>query len=370
MAEYYSNSISRKRRRQRKSYSGKEFALILLDVVVSVLMLVLIAASVIAIICQYISPVKSGVLSIVALGAPIIYLLDIVTMFYWMVRWRWYRAATMMVVVVVGLFYLPRYYKFELDRKYDTSFVERHFTKVMTYNVLEGKAEELPAYIAKNNPDILCLQEMVDLSNLEVLCDKYNTTKRDGDGVGNQIFTRYRIIRSGEIKGVHRRNGVWADLRVKDDTVRVVALHLQSTSIRPEDTHFIEGHQYLVDSEREERLRSIVARLVENNCKRAEQAEAVAQFLGTSPYTTIVCGDFNDVPLSYTYNTITKGVEDTFSKMANGFAYTYNTLYGLLRIDNILVSPQVEVVSYEVDDKVQFSDHFPVVVRVKFNKTL
>ncbi len=370
MAEYYSNSISRKRRRQRKSYSGKEFALILLDVAIFVMMLGLISASVIAIICQYISPVKSGVLSIVALGAPIIYLLDIVVMFYWVVRWRWYRAVAMMAVVVVGMFYLPRYYKFELDRKYDTSYVERRFTKVMTYNVLEGKDEELPAYIAQNNPDILCLQEMVDLANLEVLCDKYNTTKQDGDGVGNQIFTRYRIIRSGEINGLHRRNGVWADLRVKEDTIRVVALHLQSTSIRPEDTRFIERHKYLVDSEREERFRSIASRLVENNRKRAEQAEVVAQFLATSPHTTIVCGDFNDVPLSYTYNTISNGVEDTFSKMATGFAYTYNTLYGLLRIDNILVSPSVEVVSYEVDNTVQFSDHFPVIVRVKFNKTL
>ena len=272
--------------------------------------------------------------------------------------------------MVLGMFYLSRYYKFELDRKYDTSYVERYFTKVMTYNVLEGKSEELPAYFAKHNPDILCLQEMVDLPNLELLCDKYNTTKRDGDGVGNQIFTRYKIIRSGEIKGVHRRNGVWADLRVKDDTVRVVALHLQSTAIRPEDTHFIEGHQFLVDSLRDERLRSIVARLVENNRKRAEQAEAIAQFLEVSPHKTIVCGDFNDVPLSYTYNTITEGVVDTFSQMADGFAYTYNTLYGLLRIDNILVSPTIEVVSYEVDKKAKFSDHFPVVVRVKFNKTL
>jgi endonuclease/exonuclease/phosphatase family metal-dependent hydrolase len=74
------------------------------------------------------------------------------------------------------------------------------------------------------------------------------------------------------------------------------------------------------------------------------------------------------VPLSYTYNTIANGLKDTFSEKANGFAYTYNTSYKLLRIDNILVSPSVEVVSYEVDNKVDFSDHYPVISRVKLNK--
>ena len=370
MAEYYSNSISRKRRRQRKHYSGKEFAIILLDVVVSVLMLALIAASVIAIICQYISPAKCGALSIVALGAPVIYLLDIVTMFYWIVRWRWYRAVVMMAVVVTGLFYLSRYYKFELDRKYDTSFVERHFTKVMTYDVSEGKTEELSAYIAKNNPDILCLQGVVEGADLDLLYNEYNTPKNSSNNSVNQIFTRYKIIRSGEINELPRRSGIWADLRVKDDTVRVVALHLQSMSVRPDENLAVEADQEPIEGEREERLRSVMARLVENSCRRAEQAEVVAQFLNTSPYTTLVCGSLNDVPLSYTYNTITEGLEDAFSRGANGFIYTYNTRYGLWRMDNIFVSPWIEVVSYEVDNKVQFSDHFPVVVRVKFNKTL
>ena len=330
-------------------------------------MLLLLFSTVTAIVCQYVSPEKSGVLSVIGLGAPIIYLLDIVLMFYWVVRWRWYRATVMIATVVLGLFYLSRYYKIEIDRKYDTSYRERLYTKVMTYNVREGKSEGLAQYIGKHNPDIICLQEMFGLENLALLHEKYKSTKRDGDGVGNQIMSKYRIIRSGEIEGLDRKSAVWADLKVKDDTVRVVSLHLQSTSIRQEDTHFLEKHQYIADKEREGKLRSIVSRLVENNCKRAVQSEKVAEFLDSTPYTTIVCGDFNDVPLSYTYNNIADNLDDTFSKMADGFAYTYDTEYRLLRIDNILVSPSVEVVSYEVDNEVDFSDHYPVISRVKLN---
>ena len=371
MAEYYSNSISRKKRRKSRVYSGKTLALFLLDVVATLVMLLLVFSTITSIVCQYVSPEKSGVLSTIALGAPIIYLLDIVVMFYWVVRWRWYRASVMIVVVLVGLLYLPRYYKFDFDRHYDTSYIERRYTKIMTYNVLEGKNPDLVAYIEEHNPDILCLQEITTSGEgWEALSAKYQTTyKSIGSAANNQILSKFRILRSGEIEGLPRKNGVWADLRVKDDTVRVLSLHLQSTSIRPEDTQFLEKHEYIRDKERDTKLRSIVERLVENNRKRAEQAECVADFLSQTPYKKVVCGDFNDVPLSYTYNVIANGFDDTFSKMADGFAYTYNTRYHLLRIDNIFVSPSVEVISYEVDNEIDLSDHYPVISRIKMEHT-
>ena len=127
MAEYYSNSISRKRSRKRKVYDGKTLALRLLDILATVVMALLIFGTFVVLICQYITPEKSGVLSVVALGAPVIYLLNIVLMFYWMVRWKWWRATAMVIVVFVGLFYVSRYYKLEVDRDYGTSYIERRY---------------------------------------------------------------------------------------------------------------------------------------------------------------------------------------------------------------------------------------------------
>jgi endonuclease/exonuclease/phosphatase family metal-dependent hydrolase len=173
-------------------------------------------------------------------------------------------------------------------------------------------------------------------------------------------------VRKGEIEGLSTSAGIWADVRIKSDTVRVIGLHLKSTSIKPEDTKFLESHEYLLDSDRDSKLRSIAGRLSENNRKRAVQAKIVEEFIENSPYKVIVCGDFNDVPLSYTYQTIAKRLNDAFSEMAVGFAYTYNTRYKLLRIDNILVSPEIEVASYEVDNKVDLSDHYPVIARLTF----
>jgi endonuclease/exonuclease/phosphatase family metal-dependent hydrolase len=369
MADYYSNSYGGRKRRKKLSLDSKSLAMMLLDAFVTLAMLLLIFCTITAIICQYITPEKSGILSVIALGAPVIYLLDIVVMFYWIVRWRWYRATAMIVVVLVGFFYASRYYKLDIDRQYEVTYKERRFTKILSYNLCDGRAEGLPKYIRKHNPDILCIQEMNTVcDNWAILSEGYQNTASKLEDMGNYILTKHRIIRCGEIKGLSLRNGMWADLKIKDDTVRVVNLHLQSTSIRPEDTQFLEKHEYILDRDREVKLRSIVDRLVDNNCKRAVQAQQVADFLKLSPYTTVVCGDFNDVPLSYTYNLISHNLEDAFSRCAEGFAYTYNTRYGLLRIDNILLSPWVEIVSYEVDTEVDYSDHYPVISRVKFNQ--
>lgn len=369
MADYYSNDISRKKRRRGGTrFSTKDLVKWLLDATMTVLMVVLLFFTITAIVCQYVSPEKSGLLSVVALAAPIIYLLDVVTMFYWVVRGRWYFTITMLLMVFVGAFYISKYYKLEVDRKYDVTYKESRFTKVMSYNVCEGRKSSLLDYISSHRPDILCLQEIAtNTDHWTSLIGQYNSTYDKFPYSSNQILSKYKIIRKGEIDGLHPMNGVWADLRIKNDTIRVVNLHLQSTAIKVEDTRFLESHKYLVDKERESKLRSIVSRLVENNRKRALQAKSVADFLGKSPYRVIVCGDFNDVPLSYTYHTISKGLDDSFSKMADGFAYTYNTRYKLLRIDNVLLSPSIEVASYEVDNEIDLSDHFPVITRLKFN---
>lgn len=368
MADFYSDGLGRSRHREVKSRSRGEFWMFILDVIITVAMLLLLFASLTILICQYVSPAKSGVLSVIALGAPIIYLLDVAVMLYWIVRMKWFRASAMALIVVVGLFYLSRYYKLEIDRAYETKYSERKYTKVMTYNVYEGVKDGLFDYIATHNPDILCLQEINENSyNWMALEEMFGNTTINRSAIsGNQILTKYRIVRKGEIEGLSTSAGIWADVRIKSDTVRVIGLHLKSTSIKPEDTKFLESHEYLLDSDRDSKLRSIAGRLSENNRKRAVQAKIVEEFIENSPYKVIVCGDFNDVPLSYTYQTIAKRLNDAFSEMAVGFAYTYNTRYKLLRIDNILVSPEIEVASYEVDNKVDLSDHYPVIARLTF----
>ena len=57
--------------------------------------------------------------------------------------------------------------------------------------------------------------------------------------------------------------------------------------------------------------------------KRAKQADLIEASINTSPYPVIVCGDFNDTPCSYAYNTISTTLKDAFVESGNGFGRSY-----------------------------------------------
>lgn len=369
MAGYYKESFGR-RGYQRKKKRTKSVWTVLADWTMYLVSFLLICTTVTILAMHYTPPQRMWVLPVLTLFAPIIYILDIAAMLYWIIRWQWRPALCVGAFVIIGIFYLPLYYKIDLARKYSTKYVERNFTKVVTYNIANGNNSELVDYVRSLRPDIVCLQEYLTDADEKwrALGDEYRSTISDGNDFSCEIFTKYRIVRQGEIDSLGRYTAVWADLRIADDTVRIVSLHLQSTSIHPEDTQFIQHHEYIYDTDRENKLRSIVSRLAENTRKRAVQVEQIRRFIDGTPYKTIVCGDFNDVPLSYAYHSIAKGLDDTFSKAGDGYSHTFDGYFRLLRIDYTLVSPEIETISYESTDSVAYSDHYPVVTRLKINK--
>ncbi len=370
MAEFYNNGLGRRKHNRTKKKGGKSIWLVLTDAVATVITVLLACATGLIIAMQYIDPAGMWVLPTLTLCAPIIYILEIAASLYWIIRWKWRFAAFAILFVAAGSTYLPLYYKIDLTRRYDSKYVERNFTKVVSYNVANGNNPELVEYIEQMKPDIICLQEFLteDDSKWDALGKDYRTTVSGDSQFSCEIFTRYPILHQGQIDSIPRYNAVWADLKISDDTVRVINLHLQSTAIRPEDTQFIQHHEYIFDNERENKLKSIISRLAENMRKRAVQATEIRRFIDASPYEMIICGDFNDVPLSYSYHRIAEGMKDTFTEAGNGYSYTFDGYFRMLQIDHILVSPDIEVISYEVDNSATYSDHYPVITRLKINK--
>jgi endonuclease/exonuclease/phosphatase family metal-dependent hydrolase len=370
MADTYKKSFSSGHKVKRSR--GASFWLTVADIMVYPLMALLFAATFVCLLTPYVMPATLGWLSVIALGAPIIFLLDIVVMFYWVIRWRWWHVAISGIVVVVGLFYLPRYYQIEPSQERNEKIVERRFIKVTSYNVANGNNEALVDSIERLSPAILCVQEYLSdgRNKWSRLSPRYSSTLSTHNDFSCEILTRYKIIRHGEIDSLTRYNAVWAGLRLNDDTVRVINTHLHSTSIRKDDSPFIQQHQYIYDTERDAKLRSIVTRLRDNNINRSRQVDIIRAFIDRSPVEkVIVCGDFNDIPLSYTYSTLADGMLDTFREAGRGYTYTFDGFFRLMRIDYILCSPQFEVTTYDVDSGWKFSDHYPVTVRLKLETT-
>ncbi|HON55375.1 MAG TPA: endonuclease/exonuclease/phosphatase family protein, partial [Bacteroidales bacterium] len=81
--------------------------------------------------------------------------------------------------------------------------------------------------------------------------------------------------------------------------------------------------------------------------------------MSKSEYPAIICGDFNDTPMSYTYHILMKGMKDSFRESGRGFSATYSYLWPMLRIDYILYPEKFWSMSH-ITQKVPYSDHYPV----------
>lgn len=362
MADYYKTSYTSSggRRRNQRSAAG-----LFVDILVGVVTLVVVALFITTLFVPTLDPRECGEISTLGLVAPFIYVIQTLLMFYWIVRWRPFVAVPMIIISLMGVFQLSLFYKLELRRVYTESNLRPKYDKkalnVVTYNVRsfiddngERCIDSLVNVIKALNPDILCLQEMGFSEIADSLLEPLRPMPRSLSRVNLSpaIYSRYPIIKASRIDTM--KNYVWADIVIKkdktrEDTIRVFNNHLHSTAIRRDDNSYIENHEYLEDDSLG-KVKSMINRLTVNNRERAFQADTLAKIVAESPYPVIVCGDFNDTPVSYTYRTVARDLNDSYRKVGRGYSHTYRGFFDMLRIDYILCSDEFEPLSYEVVD--------------------
>ena len=92
----------------------------------------------------------------------------------------------------------------------------------------------------------------------------------------------------------------------------------------------------------------------------------ILENIGHSRHPVIICGDFNDTPLSYAYHRLSKGRKDSFKEAGKGFAATFAPLWPLLRIDYILFPKEFSGISHHTP-RINLSDHYPVIAETGYN---
>lgn len=353
----------------------------IVDLVMTVLSAAVAVTMVVTFFVPYVNPARVWFFPVLGLAAPAIYVATVILALYWIIRWRWLRAGVLLLLVVAGLFRVSLFYRPEFRRVYGGDAYDRAAFKVMTYNVRsfynnQGKAsvEEVLRLIDEVDPDIICMQEFnarlaEQYDGFELLGERYETavfgrTEAPDSAYAAPmlVLSKYHILRSGTV--LTPRSAVWADVLMGDDTIRIFNNHLRSTAINASDNEFITNRLFLTDTAREEKFRSIVRRYRENSILRAAQVDSIAGVIDATRTRRIVCGDFNDTPMSYVYRTMARGLEDAFSECGSGYSHTFRGFFNTLRIDYILRSEGFETLSYEVPD-VDYSDHHPVVVRLR-----
>jgi endonuclease/exonuclease/phosphatase family metal-dependent hydrolase len=238
----------------------------------------------------------------------------------------------------------------------------------------KSKDNEVLKYLLTQDADIICLQEVDVYKNPEFLTlaevrhslgakypysyidfSVYNNRRQ----FGNMVWSRYPLINKKTVDYEIRSNlSSRCDVVIGEDTLRLIVNHLESNRFTSTDMTINDGSKY-------EDIRNSAKRIghkwTKARNRRRGQARAVRKEIDNSPYPVIVVGDFNDIPLSYTYYTISKGLHDAWLETSWGKWGTTFKLKGSfgVRIDYILCQNPLVPVQCTVKETTG-SDHSPV----------
>ncbi|MCK9448462.1 MAG: endonuclease/exonuclease/phosphatase family protein [Bacteroidales bacterium] len=268
---------------------------------------------------------------------------------------------------------------------------EESTLSITTYNLhgyrgFNSKPEEMSpviginSYLADNSQDIICLQEFrawsgnleADIQSVKQMTGlKYHYTNMYWDKGGKQtdsylIMSRYPIVNQGVVKAFNQRNiGVYADIVVSGQSIRVFSIHLASFGLEEDQIAMIGEAANMEMTKVKTHGRSLISRLTTHFELRYFEYEALVHLLSNYSGPVLVCGDFNETPASFIYRTMRNlGYADTHTQTGNYFGTTYGGKLPFLRIDYVFHSKDFIAITSEVDP-LNWSDHYPLRVGVK-----
>ena len=124
--------------------------------------------------------------------------------------------------------------------------------------------------------------------------------------IGVATLSKYPIIEKRNIDFHADFNlSIYTDIVINGDTIRVVNNHLESNRITAKDMKRTDELRSSFSSEKLSSVTKYLSRKLSVAYRvRAKQADLIATLIEESPYKVISCGDYNDVPASYTYSKV------------------------------------------------------------------
>ncbi len=288
-----------------------------------------------------------------------------------------------LIVLLLGINHIRDFYGFK-NKEIESSSDNK--LKVMSYNVRmfdlykwsgeQNAGNKIFNIIKEEDADIICLQEFYSNKNnnwQDKIIDAQQTkdyiiSSRKGSSYsGNAIFSRYPIINHGYVDiGSTNQKCIYVDIEKGNETVRVYNIHLASIHLSGLDYEFMKNLDFDNREENIEGVKGIGSKLLLAYKNRSREVDAIVPHIKKSPNNTIVCGDFNDTPVSYSYRKIKGENKDAFIEAGFGIGNTYAGNLPFFRIDYIMHSPELESINYKRIEK-DYSDHYPVSATFTWN---
>lgn len=244
---------------------------------------------------------------------------------------------------------------------------------LLTYNValfnFNTQTRAILNEILLADADIVCLQEFGFFRENDkrdivfaTLREKYpykhvwykNQFAKSETGVCT--FSKYPIVNKKKIQYDSKNNiSIYSDIVIGKDTIRVMNNHLESNKLSDKERE--QFNKIEANKETLNLMERISQKYSFANQTRAQQAEVIAKERDKSPHKTVICGDFNDVAMSYVYETIRGEMKDVYLETQTGLEYTFSEGFLRSHIDHILIDPSFVAKNCEIKHNSKLSDH-------------
>lgn len=313
----------------------------------------------------YISPKTFKYGPVITLGTPILLIINLCAVIYWVVKLK-KQFILSFLVLAIGYNHIHALIKFKEKKVFLNDDV-----KIMSYNVrLFNKFkwtkqteidQKVESFIKEKQPDILVFQEYFKSTELfksyKYKFIKYNIHSQNKN-VGMAIYSKYPILNRGDLAFESPfNNSIFADILIKSDTIRIYNTHLHSIGLNLEKDNF--------GSQTPEHL---VKRLSNTFEKQFNQVQKITKHQKESPYKNIILGDFNNNAFSWVYNELSEDKNDAFTQSGSGLGKSFNYLFPL-RIDFILMDKAITINNFKTYN-VKYSDHYPIMARFNLTKVI
>jgi endonuclease/exonuclease/phosphatase family metal-dependent hydrolase len=336
----------------------------------------------------YISPARFSVFAFLGLIYSILLFVNIVFIFFWIFSKSKFFLISL-ISILIGWNFLSHFIQLSFNKNEIDS--QAQSIQVLSYNVRvfdlwnwsseKNRARHTFRYIRKSKANIVCLQEfyssnvkgknardsILNNSVLKYAHISYTIKNNKTYNHGIATFSSYPIVAKGNLKLQDGDNFcIYSDIQIGQDTIRVYNLHLESIHLGYDDYQLIENINS-TDTIDVNGLKNIFLKLNRGFKKRARQSALISSHIEKCQYPVLLCGDFNDTPVSYVYKLLTEKLMDSFCESGNGIGSTYINRYSTFRIDYILHSSEFNSFNF-ITPHVELSDHYPVKCLIQLNR--
>lgn len=341
----------------------------------------------------FISPADFWPLAFLGLVYPLLLGVQLVFLIFWLLTFR--KAFFLpLIVIAAGWFQLENHLRLFPEKI--TPDLENS-VKVMSFNAryfgryywdqpknIEVR-NDVFAMIDSLKPDVICFQEFyndnspyfstVDSLSLRRRYPYYYTdffiVTSGGHSFGMGTFSKFPIVNRIRHQFINSENNyaLITDIRVQNDTFRIMNIHFESIRLTQADQRFIQDLTQRVDvgTELKRSSKLVYWKMKSAFIKRSEQIEEIVGLIFASPFPVIICTDLNDTPASFAYRQLDRKLYDAFLESGSGFGNTYTRFWPPFRIDYIFHSPAFESYDFRII-RGDYSDHYPIMTTLSYRK--